>query len=59
MLLIMKNIAKVGEERIMKHDKLLGFPINECTICGREFLGWVDKPKKYVCDECKGDDENE
>ena len=43
----------------MKKDRLLGFPINICVVCKREFLGWVDDPKKdYVCDGCKGDDKD-
>lgn len=42
----------------MDIDDATGEPINICSWCGIEVVGYVDDPEEpYVCDECKKKDE--
>jgi endogenous inhibitor of DNA gyrase (YacG/DUF329 family) len=42
----------------MEYDDATGEPINICSICRKEVVGWTDEDFTYipfVCDECKED----
>ena len=35
-------------------DDYTGEPINVCSICGCEVIGYIDDPtKEFVCEDCK------
>ena len=37
----------------MKIDDATNLPLNCCSLCGKEVIGYVDNPEeKFVCEEC-------
>lgn len=41
-------------------DDATGEPINICSVCGAEVLGYVDDPEAdFICEKCEDKEEEE